>query len=257
MVPRPTLPIRAWRSYIGIGHRQGSARGRTRHIQRPSISKGPTTIVEIPEVPIPDWGPNAAFYLLLLAALIVGAAARRVPFLAALVRFVTWGVIAVLLVVLIGERGRFDPVLVWLSTVLEIGDQRITGNEVHIRMAPDGHFWARVSIGGVDRLMLVDSGATLTALSAGTASAAGLELRKRPFPVMLRTANGTIEARTATVETLRLGDISAHDLPVVVSPALGDTDVLGMNFLSRLKAWRVEGSTLILVPHDRDRGAQG
>lgn len=37
-------------------------------------------------------------------------------------------------------------------------------------------------------------------------------------------------------------------LPVVVSPAFGDTDVLGMNFLSRLKSWRVEGDTLILEP---------
>ena len=29
----------------------------------------------------------------------------------------------------------------------------------------------------------------------------------------------------------------------------GDIDVLGMNFLSRLKSWRVEGRTLILTPH--------
>ena len=40
-----------------------------------------------------------------------------------------------------------------------------------------------------------------------------------------------------------------RDLAVVVSPAFGDIDVLGMNFLSRLKSWRVEGQTLILTPH--------
>jgi aspartyl protease family protein len=48
---------------------------------------------------------------------------------------------------------------------------------------------------------------------------------------------------------LRLGDIAARGLGVVVSPAFGDTDVLGMNFLSKLKSWRVEGQTLILEPH--------
>jgi aspartyl protease family protein len=58
-----------------------------------------------------------------------------------------------------------------------------------------------------------------------------------------------IRAQTAKVETLKLGTIRAYDLPVVVSPAFGDTDVLGMNFLSRLKSWRVEGQTLILEPH--------
>ncbi|MGK3765467.1 retroviral-like aspartic protease family protein, partial [Enterococcus faecium] len=61
--------------------------------------------------------------------------------------------------------------------------------------------------------------------------------------------NGQVEAQTATVRDVRLGDIAARDLGVVVSPAFGDTDVLGMNFLSKLKSWRVEGRTLILVPH--------
>src|SRR3546814_2940963 len=45
-----------------------------------------------------------------------------------------------------------------------------------------------------------------------------------------------------------LGGITARDLKVVISPALGDIDVLGMNFLSQLASWRVEGRTLILVP---------
>jgi aspartyl protease family protein len=35
----------------------------------------------------------------------------------------------------------------------------------------------------------------------------------------------------------------------VTSPGLGDLDVLGMNFLSKLQSWRVEGRTLVLVPH--------
>ncbi|RZL97585.1 MAG: TIGR02281 family clan AA aspartic protease, partial [Sphingomonas sp.] len=43
--------------------------------------------------------------------------------------------------------------------------------------------------------------------------------------------------------------IVARDLSAVVSPAFGDVNVVGMNFLSRLKSWRVEDNTLILVPH--------
>jgi aspartyl protease family protein len=57
------------------------------------------------------------------------------------------------------------------------------------------------------------------------------------------------------VRDLKLGDIVARDLPVVVSPAFGDTDVLGMNFLSQLKSWRVEGRTLILTPKASDPAA--
>ena len=97
--------------------------------------------------------------------------------------------------------------------------------------------------------MLVDSGATVTALSAQTAAEAGIEVEDSPFPVVLRTANGTVKAQTGTIRELRFGTIVARELAVVVSPAFGDTDVIGMNFLSRLKSWWVEGQTLILEPN--------
>jgi aspartyl protease family protein len=35
----------------------------------------------------------------------------------------------------------------------------------------------------------------------------------------------------------------------VIAPGLGETNVIGMNLLSRLASWRVEDGTLILVPH--------
>jgi aspartyl protease family protein len=56
-------------------------------------------------------------------------------------------------------------------------------------------------------------------------------------------------ARAASIEELRLGNVLARDLKVVVSPAFGDMEVIGMNLLSRLASWRVEGRTLILVPN--------
>ena len=142
-----------------------------------------------------------------------------------------------------------EPYIARIARALNLEDQSVIGNEVRVRMSPDGHFWARVTLDGVSRRLLIDSGATVTALSSDTADAVGLDVKASAFPMLIRTANGTIAAQTATVAKLKLGDIRASDLPVVVSPAFGDTDVLGMNFLSRLKSWRVEGSTLILTPH--------
>jgi len=118
-----------------------------------------------------------------------------------------------------------------------------------VPMGRDGHFWVRARINGVERRLLIDSGATITALSVETAQAAGLEQEESPFPVILKTANGTVAAQTSSIASLHIGNIVARRLPVVVSPAFGDTEVIGMNFLSKLKSWRVEGTTLILVPH--------
>ncbi len=187
--------------------------------------------------------------LILLILLAVVAIASRIPIVGRLMRIATWAGLLLLLVAVVQERGRFDPYMARIVRLLRLDDQNVVGNEVRIVMAPDGHFWARARINGIERRLLIDSGATVTALSTGTAGAAGLRVRDPMFPMSLRTANGTIAAQTATVGTLRLGDVVARDLPVVVSPAFGNTDVLGMNFLSQLKSWRVEDGTLILVPH--------
>ena len=184
-----------------------------------------------------------------VAVVLAGLVARRVPVLRVAISLFTWLLLGGLLFILLQQRQQFDPYIQRAMQMLDLQDQSVVGDTVRIRMAPDGHFWARVTVNGVRRRMLVDSGATLTALSTETARAAGLHPAKPAFPVVLNTANGMIRADTARVDSLRIGTISASKVPVVVSPAFGETDVLGMNFLSRLKSWRVEGATLILEPH--------
>ena len=196
-----------------------------------------------------DVSGSALFYLVLLIFPISALIARRVPILRVVMSLAAWAVIIGLLVVVVGQREQFSPYLQRVASLLKLEDQNVVGRETRIRMAADGHFWARVTVDGVPRRMLIDSGATVTALSTRAAQAAALDVSNSVIPVILTTANGQINAQTATVRELRVGDIAARDLGVVVSPAFGDTDVLGMNFLSKLKSWRVEGQTLILQPH--------
>lgn len=198
---------------------------------------------------IPDLGiplPLAVAVAALILALVL---ARRIPLLRVVINLAIWLMLGGLALILLQQRQQFDPYIQRALQVLNLQDQNVVGDTVRIRMAPDGHFWARVTIGDITRRMLVDSGATLTALSTDTARAVGLKPANPVFPVILNTANGMIRAETAQIDSLRIGTIRADDVPVVVSPAFGKTDVLGMNFLSRLKSWRVEGSTLILEPH--------
>lgn len=193
--------------------------------------------------------PTIGWYALLLVLPVAALMARRVPLGRIVAMLLTWGAIFVGGLFLVSQRARFDPWWRQVATALQLDDQQVVGKEVRIQMATDGHFWARATINGVPRRMLIDSGATVTAISSDSARAAGLDVHRPALPMILRTANGTISAKTGSVSDLRLGDIVAHDLAVVVSPAFGDTDVLGMNFLSLLKSWRVEGRTLILTPH--------
>ncbi|WP_333605706.1 retropepsin-like aspartic protease family protein [Novosphingobium sp.] len=127
--------------------------------------------------------------------------------------------------------------------------QSVEGNETRVPMQPDGHFWIRATINGVKRDFLVDTGATLTAISPETAGAAQVRANPIDSSVLMHTANGTIEAQVATIDELRMGNVVARRLDAVVAPGLGDANVIGMNLLSRLASWRVENNTLILVPH--------
>ncbi|WP_447763375.1 retropepsin-like aspartic protease family protein [Sphingopyxis panaciterrae] len=149
---------------------------------------------------------------------------------------------------LVLQHAPFDPNLSRITASLGLDRQEVVGNEVRIPMARDGHFWAEVHINGTKKRMLVDSGATVTALSEATAEAAGVKGDATLVPLLMKTANGTVRAEAGTIDRLEIGRIEARKLNVAISPGLGDTDVLGMNFLSALAAWRVEGRTLILVP---------
>ncbi len=189
-------------------------------------------------------------YLLAAILVVLLVASQRMPLLRRVISFGVMAASIVFIVMLVGQRAEFDPMFGRIARTLDLGDQQqVVGKEMRVPMAEDGHFWVRARIGGVERRMLVDSGATVTALSADTAAAAGLQPDDAPFPMVIHTANGTVSAQTAHVRNFRIGNVVARDLPVVVSPAFGDMDVVGMNFLSRLKSWRVEGRTMVLEPH--------
>lgn len=193
---------------------------------------------------------DSAILPLLLALIVLSIVGWiRVPIVAGLARLGLLAVVALVLILATGQRDRFEPYIGRLLAPLERDAQQVVGEEVRLQMSPDGHFWANVRLDGVERRMLVDSGATITAISDRTAREIGLDAAPSPIPVLIRTANGTVAARQGRVDELRLGNIKAGGLGVVVSPAFGDVDVLGMNFLSKLKSWRVEGRTLILTPN--------
>ncbi len=146
------------------------------------------------------------------------------------------------------QQAPYDPALSTMHKRLGFDSQEVVGEEVRIPLHRDGHFWATVRLNGIEQRMLVDSGATITALSPATAAAADVASDATLMPLLLKTANGTVRATAGTVERLQIGTIEARNLKVVIAPGLGDVDVVGMNFLSELQSWRVEGRTLILVP---------
>ena len=205
----------------------------------------------MPTTNLPDWQQIALYAVIAAVALVL---LQRVPYVGRIIKAAVSMAILALCIFLLLQQAPFQPGLESLVSRIGLDQQEVAGGETRIRMASDGHFWANATINGVERRMLIDSGATVTALSQDTAAKAAVGNQPEMVPVVLRTANGMTAARTGTIAELRVGNITARNLKVVSSPALGELNVLGMNFLSRLASWRVEGRTLILVPNHPQPG---
>ena len=194
----------------------------------------------------PEW-QTLAVYAVVAAVLIM--LLQRIPVVGKFIRFAFSFALLALLIFVVMQQAPYQPELARISDTLGIDNQQVAGKELRVRMARDGHFWVNASVNGVPRRMLIDSGATVTAISQSTATTAHVDTGTGLTPVMLRTANGVTPAEIGSIDELRVGNIVARNLKVVTAPGLGGIDVLGMNFLSKLKSWRVEDRTLILVPN--------
>ncbi len=192
--------------------------------------------------------PRAIYLGLWLMLVVSSFAVRRLPIKATIKMALAW--VGIFAVVLLIASGRSQYAEWWSSArqLIDGPDQTVTGGALTVPMDDSGSFYINATINGVPRRMLVDSGASGTTISAETARAAKINIEESPFPVILDTAGGPITARVATIHKLDIGPIQVADLTTYVTATIGDTDVVGMNFLSRLKSWRVEGRTLVLEP---------
>ncbi|MBL8557673.1 MAG: TIGR02281 family clan AA aspartic protease [Hyphomonadaceae bacterium] len=115
-----------------------------------------------------------------------------------------------------------------------------------IERAADGHWRAEARINGRKLDVLVDTGATLVALTQDDARAIGIDVRHLRYDARVRTASGTARAATITLERIQIGNVRVRDVEAMVIERGLDVSLLGMSFLSRLEEFSVRGQTLRL-----------
>ena len=187
-----------------------------------------------------------------IGALVLVASAlfsRRIGFGEIVRNILAW--VAIFALFIIGFSYQREILAVWSRVSSEMSgasEQMVVGDSLRIRQSADGHFWVEAKVNTLPVRFLIDSGATTTAMTLRTAEQAGIKISESPFPVVLVTANGSVEAQRGTIQALQVGPMVAKDLPVVVAEEFGDSNVIGMNFLSKLGSWRVEGAEMVLEP---------
>jgi aspartyl protease family protein len=185
-------------------------------------------------------------YILMAVMLVLGSLmARREPAVRKLTLALAWIAIFAGGFVLFTFRDDFG----WVAQRLRAeatGAPVERGAEIRIPMAIDGHFWIHGRINGERVKFLVDSGATMTTIGEKTAERALVRVSATPDQIV-RTGNGLIKVSSARARSLQVGSIERTDFGMHVAGE-DELNVLGMNFLSSLRRWGVEGRWLILVP---------
>ena len=185
-------------------------------------------------------------YILMAVMLVLGSLmARREPAAKMITMALAWVAIFAGGFILFTFRDDFG----WVAQRLKaeaVGTPVQEGVETRIPMAIDGHFWVEGRINGEKVKFLVDSGATMTTIDRETALKAGVSVSPQRDQ-FVRTGNGIIRVSTGRAGELQVGGIVRRDIGLQVADN-DNLNVLGMNFLSSLSRWGVEGRWLVLVP---------
>jgi aspartyl protease family protein len=121
------------------------------------------------------------------------------------------------------------------------------GRVVEIKAGSLGHYYVRVEINGRPIDVMVDSGASIVALSFDDAQRAGLYIRDSDFTQYVNTANGLARIAPVMLGRVSIGDITVRDVQAAVAePGKLSTSLLGMSFLSRLQRVDMRNGVLVL-----------
>jgi aspartyl protease family protein len=110
-----------------------------------------------------------------------------------------------------------------------------------------GHFDVDGRVNGRRVGFMVDTGASVVALTASDAARLGIHPSRNAFVAEVKTANGTVHAARAQLDVVTVGGLELRDVAALVMPdgALSD-NLLGLSFLARLRRFEYSDGKLVL-----------
>jgi aspartyl protease family protein len=127
--------------------------------------------------------------------------------------------------------------------------QPASSNPDSVTVTPDpmGHFRIEGRVDGQYLQFVVDTGASVVALTAEDAATLGIHPAQIDFRALVKTANGTVRAAPIQLNMIEVGNLMVRDVAAMVLPegALSD-NLLGLSFLSRLRRFEYADGKMVL-----------
>ena len=117
---------------------------------------------------------------------------------------------------------------------------------VELERQPDGHFYAEGDVGGTSIRLMVDTGASMIALSAADARKLGFDWNASELQHVGRGVNGDVKGKPVMLDSVTVGDLQADNVEAVIIPEGLDVSLLGQSFLSQVENVQIEGDRMTL-----------
>lgn len=124
----------------------------------------------------------------------------------------------------------------------------VTGQPAQIAKSADGHFWAEADIDGRAIRVLVDTGASVVALTRDDALRLGLRLTPADFTRTVETASGPARAAAIQLDHVAVAGARVEQVQALVVEKGLPHSLLGMSYLGRLSAFEARPTGLTLRP---------
>jgi aspartyl protease family protein len=151
-----------------------------------------------------------------------------------------WIGVFILLTIFFGKwlDGQYNPNEKVQSQISDDGERIVT-----LQRNRDGHYVTSGKINGQSVTFLLDTGASDVSVPATLADRLGMPRGQARY---YATANGRITAYMSQLDSLKIGDITLHNVPASINPSSHDNSVLlGMSALKQLE-FTQRGDTLII-----------
>ncbi|MEN3974563.1 TIGR02281 family clan AA aspartic protease [Emcibacter sp. SYSU 3D8] len=197
-----------------------------------------------------DQMPRLVYLVALLSILVVSLGASFADSPGRTLRHIgIWVAIGSAIALLYAFRGEFGMARdrVVGNALPAQGVATVTPTERSVTLyAQGGHFFAEAEVEGKKIMFMVDTGASVIALSRADAQRLGITPAPRDFNHLVNTANGTTRGARVSLDSVAIGPIDLRnvDAMVVEGEMLGS--LLGMSFLNRLSGYQVSGDRLVL-----------
>ena len=122
------------------------------------------------------------------------------------------------------------------------------GQPAQIARAADGHYWAEADIDGRAIRVLVDTGASVVALTRQDALRLGLRLTPADFTQTIETASGPVKAAPIDLDHVAVAGARVDKVRALVVEEGLPHSLLGMSYLGRLSAFEARPTGLTLRP---------